>query len=72
MPLLKGSQIINLLKNMISENGFKNITIISYTSYNHPDKIQYIFSQGADHVLTKPMSYEDFKDFISQNVFLKI
>ncbi len=69
MPLLKGSQIVNLIKTMISENSFKVIKIISYTSYNHPDKVEYIYSQGADHVLTKPISYENFREFIiSQNI----
>ena len=71
MPLLKGSQIINLLKSMISENSFKAIKFISYTSYNNADKIQYIYSQGADHVLAKPISYEIFREFIiSQNILI--
>jgi CheY-like chemotaxis protein len=68
MPLIKGSQIINLLKSMIQENNFKNIIIISYTSYNDPEKLDFLYSQGADYVLTKPINYETFKDFFLKNL----
>jgi CheY-like chemotaxis protein len=63
MPFFKGSQIIFLLKSMIKENNFKNIMIISFTSYDSPEKIDFIYSQGADYVLTKPLKFEDFKIF---------
>ena len=64
MPLIKGSQIIHLLKTMMKENDFKPFTIVSFTSYNSIDKVEYILSQGADSVLSKPIDYQAFKDFL--------
>jgi CheY-like chemotaxis protein len=68
MPYMKGSHLIYLLKSMINEANFRNITIISYTSYNSSDKIDYIYMQGADFVITKPISYEQFKNFFLSNL----
>jgi CheY-like chemotaxis protein len=72
MPFMKGSQLINLLRNLISENNFKDILIVSFTSYDSPDKIDYIYEQGADHVLSKPIKYEDFKNFFIEEIIKNI
>jgi CheY-like chemotaxis protein len=69
MPFFKGSQITNLLKSMMKENHFKNITIVSFTSYDAPDKIDYIYSQGADFVISKPMKFDDFKLFFFEELY---
>jgi CheY-like chemotaxis protein len=68
MPFIKGSQMIFLLKSMIMDNAMKNIIIVSFTSYDSPDKIDYIYSQGADYVMTKPMTYDDFKIFFTDEI----
>ena len=58
---------------MMKENDFKPFTIVSYTSYNAPDKIEHIVNSGADHVLTKPIDYQSMKSFInSLNIKLSI
>jgi response regulator RpfG family c-di-GMP phosphodiesterase len=68
MPFIKGSQMIYLLKSMIMDNALKNIIIVSFTSYDSPDKIEYIYSQGADYVISKPIKYEDFKMFFTEEI----
>jgi CheY-like chemotaxis protein len=68
MPFMKGSQVINLIKSMVREDNFKDITIVSFTSYDSPEKKEYIYSQGADYVLSKPMKIDDFKTFFSLNL----
>jgi CheY-like chemotaxis protein len=69
MPFFKGSQITNLLKSMMRDNHFKNITIVSFTSYDAPDKIEYIYSHGADFVISKPMKFDDFKLFFFEELY---
>jgi CheY-like chemotaxis protein len=68
MPVIKGSQIIYLLKSCIREKCLENIIIISYTTYNSHDKVQYLYSQGADFVLSKPKSYDEFKTFLLETL----
>jgi CheY-like chemotaxis protein len=68
MPFFRGSQITNLLKTMMKEGKFKEIIIISFTSYSCEEKINYIFSQGADFVLNKPIKYEEFRSFFFENI----
>ena len=38
----------------------EKIYIMSYTSYDSPEKKQYILSKGADCIVTKPVCYKDF------------
>ena len=68
MPFFKGSQIIYLLKTAIAENSLKNIIIISFTAYDSPERKEYIYSQGADYVITKPIKLDDFKTFLFEVV----
>ncbi len=70
MPFFRGSQIINLMKTMISEGNFRELIIISFTSYSSNEKMEYILSQGADFVVNKPLQYEEFKSFLMQNIFI--
>jgi hypothetical protein len=70
MPFFRGSQVINLMKTMISEGNFKELIIISFTSYSSNEKMDYILSHGADFVINKPMNYDDFKSFLMQNIFI--
>ena len=60
--------MIFLLKSMIMDGALKNITIVSFTSYDSPDKVEYIYSQGADYVISKPMKYDDFKIFLTDEI----
>ena len=68
MPFFKGSQITYLLKTAMGENSLKNIIIISFTAYDSPEKKEFIYSQGADYVITKPIKFDDFKTFLSEVV----
>jgi hypothetical protein len=43
---------------------FRAIKIASYTSYNTPDKLDFLFCQGADYVLSKPISYEELENYL--------
>jgi CheY-like chemotaxis protein len=64
MPLIKGSMVIELLKNCIRDQSMENIFIMSYTSYDSSDKKEYILSKGADMIVTKPINFKDFSEII--------
>jgi CheY-like chemotaxis protein len=64
MPFMKGSTMIKLMKSLSQEGNFYNILFVSYTAFNTLEKKKYILDQGADHILNKPISYEDFKLFL--------
>ncbi len=64
MPLMKGSTLIKLIKSLSKESNFYNIFFVSYTAFDTLEKKKYILEQGADHILHKPISYEDFKLFL--------
>jgi CheY-like chemotaxis protein len=69
MPLMNGSHVILLIKRIVNDKNFKDIKIVSYTSYNTLDKLEFLYSQGADYVLSKPVSYEEFEYFFVQSIF---
>ncbi len=64
MPFMKGSTLIKLMKGLSQEGNFYNILFVSYTAFDTLEKKKYILDQGADHILNKPISYEDFKLFL--------
>ena len=64
MPYMKGSIMINTLVKLIKEETIKKMLIVSYTSYNDVDKMNYILSQGADMIKNKPISYANFKNLL--------
>lgn len=70
MPIIKGSELINLLKQLDNKNSFYKIKIISFTSYDSNEKKQYILSQGADYILSKPLTYDDFRKFSQSSLFI--
>ena len=70
MPYMKGSMMINLLTNMSSDQLFYKMAFVSYTSYNQPDKIDYIKNSGADEIINKPVKYQDFKVVINDVINL--
>jgi CheY-like chemotaxis protein len=68
MPLMNGSHVIHLLKRIMNDKNFRAIKIAYYTSYNTHDKLDFLYCQGADYVLSKPISYEELENFFVQNI----
>ena len=64
MPFMKGSSFIKLFKQLQHESNFYEIKIISYTAFDSEEKKKLIFSSGADQIINKPISYNDFKKVI--------
>ena len=64
MPFMKGSTLIKLMTQLYHENNFYKINFISYTSFDTSEKKKYILDQGADHILNKPINFDDFREFI--------
>ena len=54
MPYMKGSLMMNTICKSIKEEITSKMLMVSYTSYNDPDKVNYILSQGADMIKNKP------------------
>jgi CheY-like chemotaxis protein len=70
MPIVRGTIVIEMLKNIILDGKLDDIIIVSYTSYDSPEKKEHIFSKGADYIITKPIRYDDFVVFI-ENIIEK-
>lgn len=64
MPFMKGSTLIKIMTKLHQENNFYKINFTSYTSFDTNEKKKFIMDQGADHILNKPISYDDYKEFI--------
>ena len=65
MPYMKGSTLINLLRELNEENYFYKMIFISYTSFDTIEKKKYIIGKGADEILNKPVTYEQFSSLIN-------
>lgn len=72
MPLVKGSLIIELLKNLYNEENFKKPYIMSYTILDNPNMKEAILAKGADCIVTKPIQYKTFIDIIEGVISKKI
>jgi CheY-like chemotaxis protein len=66
MPIVRGTIVIEMIKNIIFDDKLDNITIISYTSYDSEEKKEYILSKGADFIITKPIKYDEFVNVIEK------
>ena len=64
MPFMKGSTLIKIMTKLHQENNFYKINFTSYTSFDTNEKKKFIMDHGADHILNKPISYDDYKEFI--------
>jgi CheY-like chemotaxis protein len=64
MPYMKGSTFIKLFNQLYQESNFYNIKIISYTAFDSIEKKNLILNAGADHIINKPVSFNDFKKVI--------
>lgn len=64
MPYMKGSTFIKLFKQLYQENNFYSVKIVSYTAFDSNEKKNLILSCGADHIIHKPVTYNDFKNVI--------
>ena len=61
MPYMSGSILINLINKLSNDSAYFNkIPTISYTSYTNIERKNYILAQGADAIISKPMTYDDF------------
>lgn len=68
MPIMRGSMLISILNELNKEHLFYKIKITSFTSYDSPEKKTFLIAKGADWVLNKPLSYQDFKNFTEANI----
>jgi CheY-like chemotaxis protein/signal transduction histidine kinase len=68
MPIMRGSMLISMLNELNKEHLFYKIKIASFTSYDTPEKKTFLIAKGADWVLNKPLSYQDFKIFSEANI----
>jgi CheY-like chemotaxis protein len=66
MPIVRGTIVIEMIKNIIFDAKMDNIIIVSYTSYDSVEKKEYILSKGADFIITKPIRYEEFVQVIEK------
>ncbi len=66
MPFMRGSLLIQLLKNIACNKELNHIKIISITGYEDINILNYIKSYGCDGFLKKPVRYPDFKEFIKK------
>jgi len=64
MPYVKGSQMIYFFKSIAKENNFYKIKFISYTAFNTNEIREIIRKKGADYIMNKPVSYDNFFDII--------
>jgi CheY-like chemotaxis protein len=64
MPFMKGSTFIKLFKQLYQESNFYNVKIISYTAFDSNEKKKLILNSGADQIINKPISFNDFKNVI--------
>lgn len=71
MPLIKGSHIINLFKTIASEKNFYDMLFISYSAFNTPEIKEQLKSKGADFIINKPISFEEFNKLINNIVMKK-
>ena len=72
MPYIRGSHMIQLFKKIALENNFYDIKFISYSAFNTKEIRKFILEKGADHVMNKPVNYDQFSELINhfeQNVF---
>lgn len=56
MDYLKGSEAIKFIRKFEKIKNFKNVKVISLTSYEDNKIFEYIKKNGGDYVLTKPVS----------------
>jgi two-component system chemotaxis response regulator CheY len=63
MPRMNG---IELLKEVKSNSGLKNIPFLMVTAKNEKQNIEKAFESGADQFISKPFSPEDLERLVSQ------
>jgi len=61
MPKMTGKATLTFLK---SQDRFKNIPVIIYSTYPDATLINEFVNLGAEQVVAKPDSYEGFKDMV--------
>lgn len=64
MPYMKGSTMIKLLKHLSNEDNFYKLILVSYTSFDTFEKKKFILDHGADFIINKPVTYDEFKQLI--------
>lgn len=64
LPYMKGSTFIKLFKQLYLESNFYNFKIVSYTAFDSEEKKKLIMNSGADQIINKPISFNDFKNVI--------
>jgi CheY-like chemotaxis protein len=67
MPKMTGKATLTFLK---SQDRFKNIPVIIYSTYPDASLISEFVNLGAEQVVAKPDSYEGFKEMV--HAFVKI
>jgi len=66
MPYIKGSHMIYLFKLIASENNFYDIKFVSYSAFNTKEIKEIIKSKGADFIINKPASYNQFYEIVNE------
>lgn len=64
MPFLKGSAVVNLLREIRKDKFQTEMKIVSISGDNNEDFIKYLKKQGFDHVLSKDIKKRDLEDQI--------
>jgi CheY-like chemotaxis protein len=65
MPYIKGSSLIKFIIQLLHENKYQKLVIVSHTAFDAPELRNLIKESGADIIWDKPVSYETFKNFLS-------
>jgi len=65
MPYIKGSHMISMFKLIASENNFCDIKFVSYSAFNTKEIKEIIKEKGADYIINKPASFNEFYDIIN-------
>jgi len=65
MPYIKGSHMIYLFKLIAIEKNFYDIKFISYSAFNTKEIKEIIKSKGADYIINKPATYNQFCDLVN-------
>jgi CheY-like chemotaxis protein len=72
MPLMNGSTLIKLLRELEAQNYMYPMQIISHTAFDSIQKTNMIIESGADNILSKPVHLQEFKDLLCNSLKVKL
>lgn len=68
MPLMNGSTLIKLLRELENQNFLYHIQIISHTAFDSIQNTNMLIESGVDNILSKPVHLQDFKKLICDSL----